>query len=390
MEIGDIIQNICGTDCGYDYHPLPVNDPLQRCPDLTKIKKLGWSANIRSKWLSKNNKIFRGRDMKILVTGRLGYIGSHTCKYLSLGGHELVTFDNLSRGNAWAEKYGPNYLGDLKSIEDIRQCFKQFGPFDAVIHFAALAYVGESVIDPNLYFDNNVKGTMNLLDVMSEENCNRLVFSSSCAVYGTPTELPVAEHAPLVPTSPYGLSKLICENHIRYHALASNCSSICLRYFNVIGSDPDSDVGEEHNPEPHILPNLIDAAINKTEFRLYGDDYPTDDGTNIRDYIDVNDLAKLHIIAMDNCCNSRPGHFDTINVGTGVGHSNLELIRTVESVLNCDLNIKIEPRRPGDAVALRSKIDKMRSELPLEDGFVPLAESVRTAYNWKRKYYASK
>ena len=327
--------------------------------------------------------------MKVLVTGGLGYIGSHTCKYLSQDEHEVVTFDNLVRGNNWAEKYGPNHIGDLKSIEDIRQCFKKFGPFDAVIHFAALAYVGESVIKPNLYFDNNVKGTMNLLEVMSQENCNSLVFSSSCAVYGTPKELPVAENAPLVPTSPYGLSKLICENHIKYHALANNCSSICLRYFNVIGSDPDMEVGEEHDPEPHIVPNLIDAAINNAEFKLFGDDYPTVDGTNIRDYIDVNDLAKLHIVAMHKCSNSKHGYFDAINVGTGIGYSNLELIRVVECILNCEVNTKIEPRRLGDAVALRSDIEKMRSELPFDGRFVPLEESVRSAYNWKQKKHVS-
>ena len=233
--------------------------------------------------------------MKVLVTGGLGYIGSHTSKYLSQDNHEVVTFDNLVRGNSWAEKYGPNFLGDLRSVEDIRQCFAKFGPFDAVIHFAALAYVGESVESPKLYFENNIIGTMNLLEVMSEEKCNNLVFSSSCAVYGTPDSLPVAETAPLVPTSPYGLSKLMCENHIQYHTLTNDCSAICLRYFNVVGSDPDMEVGENHAPEPHILPNFFDAAINGTEFILFGTDYPTKDGTNVRDYIDVNDLAKLHI-----------------------------------------------------------------------------------------------
>lgn len=323
--------------------------------------------------------------MRVLVTGGLGYIGSHACCQLTEKGAEVVTFDNLSRGNMFAAQFGENFEGDLASIEDVTACFDTLGPFDAVMHFAALAYVGESVEMPFEYYVNNVEGTRNLLNVMEKNGCHKIIFSSSCAVYGTPNRIPVSENENTQPESPYGLTKLMCEHEIQYKCNSTDLKAICLRYFNVIGSDPKSRVGESHNPETHLVPNLIEAAVKNQKFQLFGVDYDTYDGTNIRDYIDVNDLAEIHVLSLKKFENIPDSKFITINVGTGNPISNLQMIKSVEEVTGQMLQVEYCPRRIGDAVALHADNGLMRKFFPEKTTWKTLHESVTDAYQWRIK-----
>jgi UDP-arabinose 4-epimerase len=286
--------------------------------------------------------------MNILVTGGAGYIGSHTSKLLKAQGHMPIAFDNLSRGWVELARFGPFVFGDIRDEEALFTALSTFR-VDAVIHFAAKAYVEESTRMPAEYFDNNVAGTIALLKAMGRAGTKRLVFSSSCAVYGDAQTPTIGENHPKQPRNPYGLSKWQCEQVITTVAPIAGISFAALRYFNVVGSDPDGEVYEKHEPETHVLPNLIRAARTGAEFNLYGTNHNTPDGTAVRDYVYVMDLAAAHIEAIK-VLETKTQHIS--NVGTGAGTSVQELLNAVEQVLGTRVNKAVHPIREGDPPSL--------------------------------------
>lgn len=308
--------------------------------------------------------------MKILVTGGAGYIGSHTAKLLKREGHVPIAFDNLSNG--WAEwvKFGPFVFGDIRDEEALYHALVGF-QVDAVIHFAAKAYVEESTRLPEKYFDNNVGGTIALLKAMKRAGTKRLVFSSSCAVYGDAQTQTISENHPKNPKNPYGLSKWQCEQVVNGVAPVAGIHYAALRYFNVVGNDPEGEIYEKHEPETHVLPNLMRAANLGASFSLFGTDHDTPDGTAIRDYVYVMDLAKAHIEAL-NVIESSPRHIS--NVGRGVGASVRELVRMVEDAVGTRVNVQEYPIRPGDPPRLVA--DNRFLQTWFRHDFVPLEEVV--------------
>jgi UDP-arabinose 4-epimerase len=286
--------------------------------------------------------------MNILVTGGAGYIGSHTSKLLKKAGHLPVVFDNLSNG--WAEwvKFGPFAFGDLRDEEALFRALTAF-KIEAVIHFAAKAYVEESTRLPEVYFDNNVNGTISLLKAMKRAGTKVLVFSSSCATYGNAQTPTIREDHGQVPTNPYGLTKLMCEQVIATTAPVFGLRHAMLRYFNVIGNDPEGEIFERHEPETHVLPNLIGAAMSGGSFSLFGTDHATPDGTAVRDYVHVMDLGLAHIRAISEL--SRRERLVS-NVGTGAGVSVRQLVSTVEKELGARVKVEEKPIRPGDPPSL--------------------------------------
>lgn len=282
--------------------------------------------------------------MNILVTGGAGYIGSHTSKLLKRNGHNPIVFDNLSNG--WAEwvKFGPFVFGDIRNEDALFHALKGFD-IDAVIHFAAFAYVEESTRLPGKYLDNNVGGTIALLNAMKRAGTKQLVFSSSCATYGNAKTPTIREDHPQEPTNPYGLSKLLCEHVVSTVAPVEGIRYAALRYFNVVGNDPEGEVYEKHEPETHVLPNLIKAAGTNAPFTLFGTDHPTPDGTAVRDYVYVMDLAAAHIKALD-VIESQDRLVS--NVGRGAGVSVRELVATVEEAFHAKVNVQERPIRQGD------------------------------------------
>jgi UDP-arabinose 4-epimerase len=318
----------------------------------------------------------------ILVTGGAGYIGSHTCKALRLAGYDPVTYDNLGRGNPEAVQWGALEIGELSERARLREAFGRYRP-DAVIHLAALAYVEESNLNPTLYYQNNVAGTAVLLDVMRDSGVGKIVFSSSCTVYGTPADIPILEETRCAPISPYGVTKMICERMLRECAVAFPLSFVALRYFNAAGADPDGDIGECHVPETHAIPLLFDAAVGESKgFTIFGDDYPTADGTCIRDYIHVTDLADAHVKAVQ----ALLGGADSLalNLGTGRGSSVRELVDAVREVTGCKFAVQIGPRRPGDPPALVAVASRARQQLGWQARYSDLSTQVRHAWAWRQ------
>ncbi|HUQ93490.1 MAG TPA: UDP-glucose 4-epimerase GalE, partial [Bryobacteraceae bacterium] len=255
---------------------------------------------------------------RILVSGGAGYIGSHTVHLLSQRGYQVTVVDDLSRGHAHNVEHKPFHQVALADTAGLLRLMRT-EPFDAVIHFAAYIAVGESTKKPELYFSNNVGGTISLLDAMAQAGIKRLVFSSTAAVYGDPESVPIKEDAPIVPVNPYGESKVIVERILRWLDEYSGLRSIALRYFNACGAEPDAGLGEEHDPETHLIPLLLRAVVSGTPMTIFGDDYPTPDGTCIRDYIHVSDLAEAHILALESLIGGGPSN--QFNVGTGAGRS---------------------------------------------------------------------
>src|SRR5882762_25309 len=252
--------------------------------------------------------------LPVLVTGGAGYIGSHTCKALAAAGFFPVSIDNLVYGLEWAAKWGPLIKGDINDRDLLEQVFITYKPV-AVLHFAAFAYVGESVNSPDKYYRNNVTGTLTLLDVMLGHGCNNLIFSSTCATYGNPLILPITEDHEQRPINPYGWSKLMIEQIMRDYGRAYDLRFVSLRYFNAAGADPDGEIGEDHDPETHLIPLAIEAALGRRPgLDIYGTDYPTPDGTAIRDYIHVADLAEAHLLALDHLKSGTPRL--QLNLGT--------------------------------------------------------------------------
>jgi UDP-glucose 4-epimerase len=287
----------------------------------------------------------------ILVCGGAGYIGSHACKALARAGYTPVTFDNLSTGHRRAVKWGPLVEGDLLDRLDLAHAFREFH-IDAVMHFAARSLVGESMRQPELYFLNNVTGTLNLLDAMREASVDRLVFSSTAAVYGNPEYTPIDEAHPTRPINPYGSSKLMAERQIAEYCRDHGLRAACLRYFNAAGADADGEIGEAHDPETHLIPNLIQAALDPSigPVKLFGDDYDTPDGTCIRDYVHVTDLCEAHLLALD-YLREHPGSH-VFNLGTGDGNSVAEVLAACRALHDGKPASEIHPRREGDAAVL--------------------------------------
>ncbi len=317
------------------------------------------------------------------MTGGAGYIGSHTCKALAQSGYTPVCFDNLSTGNRWAVKWGPFELGDIRDSEQVSSVIKKHDPI-AVIHFAASAYVAESVVDPEKYFNNNVYGSLTLLKAMLNCSVNNIVFSSTCATYGLPLSLPIKESHPQIPINPYGASKLFVERILKDFKAAYGLRSTSLRYFNAAGADPDGQIGEWHVPETHAIPLLLNSATRKSQtFVVYGDDYDTPDGSCIRDYIHVSDLASAHVTALEHTI--RGSSLESYNLGTGSGRSVKEIIQAVCDVTGKSVNYSIGPRRPGDSPTLVA--DPTSANIVL--GWFPQFKSIETiiehAWRWHSK-----
>lgn len=284
--------------------------------------------------------------MKICVTGGAGYIGSHTCKALARAGHKVIVYDNISTGHRDNVRWGEFFYGDIRDTQALRTCFKNFRP-DGVIHFAASAYVGESVTNPGKYFSNNVSGTLSILEAMRDENVPAIVVSGTCAVYGQPKTVPIREDCPKAPINPYGASKLFMERMLADFETAHGTRWMSLRYFNAAGSSPEGEIGERHDPEPHLIPRVISAALGHSEaIDIYGTDYPTPDGTCIRDYIHVDDLAKAHILGMEHILAEKSSQ--ALNLGTGQGASVLEIIEGIGRLAEKDVPARKKERRAGD------------------------------------------
>lgn len=316
----------------------------------------------------------------ILVTGGAGYIGSHACKALALAGYRPVVFDNLSRGHAWAVQWGPFVRGDLADRAAIRDAIKQHN-IDAVIHFAAYAYVGESMVDPKTYFSNNVTNTLNLMDVMHECGVKHIVFSSTCATYGVTDGQPISECHPQAPVNPYGESKLFLERALKWYGEGYGLNWVALRYFNAAGADPECEIGEAHEPETHLIPLVIQAALRqRTNVHIFGTDYPTADGTAIRDYIHVSDLADAHVRALQYSLNGSDSQ--AFNLGTGTGHSVSQIIRTVEKVAGRAVPAIVAPRRAGDPPILVANPSLGNRVLGWKATRSDLDTLVTTAFRW--------
>lgn len=317
---------------------------------------------------------------KILIVGGAGYIGSHTNKRLTEAGISTVVFDNLSTGHRSLVRWGEFFKGDLADQGALRRCFNRYN-FSAVIHFAAFTAVGESVSDPAKFYRNNVVNTINLLDAMRGAGVNKLVFSSSAAVYGIPSKVPIVETASLEPVNPYGRTKLIMEKVMSDYVAAYGLRFAALRYFNAAGADPDGEAGESHNPETHLIPLVLDAVSGKRPFlKVFGDDYKTPDGTCLRDYVHVSDLAQAHLLAARYLDNG--GQSAAFNLGNGKGFSVFEVMKAVERVTGHRVPYLVAPRRPGDPPHLVASSSKAQKVLGWKPKYAAIEKIISTAWAW--------
>jgi UDP-glucose-4-epimerase GalE len=316
---------------------------------------------------------------RILITGGAGYIGSHAAKGLARTGFEPVTLDDLSSGHRWAVQWGPLIEGDIADEQLVRDVILRY-KIEAVMHFAAFASVAESMDQPRKYFQNNVRSTITLLDALLDCGVKHFVFSSSCATYGIPQHVPIAESHPQNPVNPYGESKLMIEKVLRRYTAAYGLKSVALRYFNAAGADPNGDLGEDHDPETHLLPRVILAALENEPVSVYGTDYPTSDGTAVRDYLHVSDIAEAHVLALKYLLDGNDSA--EFNLGTGRGHSVLNVVRTVGRVCGREVAIRESKRRAGDPPELVADPSKARRTLNWIPRFSDLSEIVSTAWKW--------
>jgi UDP-glucose 4-epimerase len=326
--------------------------------------------------------------MKILVTGGAGYIGSHMVKILLERGHSVVVADSLEKG--FQEAVDPRatfHTGNLLDKTFVSSLFSET-KFDGVIHFAAYISVGESMDNPNKYFENNIDAPLNVLDAMKQSGTNNFIFSSTAAVYGTPKEVPIVEDHPKSPESPYGESKLMVEKILAWYHKQNALNYVVLRYFNASGASLDASTGERHAPETHIIPNVIFAALEKRTFKLFGDTYNTPDGTCIRDYIHVIDLCEAHLLSLEKLW--KEGGSGYYNVGSGKGFSNKEIVEMVKKVSGMDIPVEIADKRPGDPDQLVANASKIQQELGFTPKHSDLETIVTTAWNWHRKQRDSK
>ncbi|MBF0105358.1 MAG: UDP-glucose 4-epimerase GalE [Deltaproteobacteria bacterium] len=319
----------------------------------------------------------------ILVTGGAGYIGSHMCKCLAHNGYEPVTLDNLCTGHESAVRWGPFYRGSIADTDLVQQILSSHN-IQAVMHFAAHSLVPESIADPLKYYRNNVSGTLNLLQVLIQQKVLRFIFSSTAAIFGEPVQTPLDENHPKNPVNPYGHSKLWIEQILKDLQTAHNVNSISLRYFNAAGADADLELGEAHNPETHLIPLVLKAALDgKDSLKIHGDDYPTKDGTCIRDYIHVTDLAQAHLKALERLMNNKPG--GEYNLGNGQGFSVKEVIETARRITSHPIPADIVGRRAGDPAVLISSNEKAKRDLHWTPQYTSLEEMITSAFNWYSK-----
>jgi UDP-glucose 4-epimerase len=318
--------------------------------------------------------------VKVLVTGGAGYIGSVVASQLVEAGHDTVVLDDFSRGHAGAAPAEARLVrGNLLESDFVRDVLSE--GFDGVLHFAALSLVGESVEEPELYYRNNVCGTLNLLDAMRESGCNKLVFSSTAAVYGEPEEVPIRESTPASPTNPYGSSKLAVDRLIGAVAGARGLAAMSLRYFNVAGAS--GQFGEDHHPETHLIPLVLEAAAEGSSVNIFGTDYPTRDGTAVRDYIHVEDLGRAHLLALEA---AEPGEHSVYNLGSGAGFSVREVVEAARSVIGRDIDAVEAPRRAGDPPELVAASDRIREELGWEPEKPELEAMISDAWTWMQDH----
>ncbi|MEO0314098.1 MAG: UDP-glucose 4-epimerase GalE [Pseudomonadota bacterium] len=317
----------------------------------------------------------------VIVTGGAGYIGSHTCKWLASHGYLPVTVDNLSTGFSESVQWGPLEVLDLRDTSALTDIFRRYSPA-AVVHFAAFSAVGESVRDPLKYYDNNIGATLSLVSAMRSTDVNKIVFSSTCAVYGLPDLMPIRESSPRNPINPYGRSKLLIENILEDLSASSDLSYVSLRYFNAAGADPNGELGERHDPETHLIPLAIRAALGASPLSVFGNDFPTADGTAIRDYVHVNDLASAHQLAIDYLL--KGGGSIALNLGTGRGYS----VREILSAIN-EMGSKVPtidaPRRDGDPAELVANSALAESIIGWRPRVSSLNYILETALAWHRR-----
>jgi UDP-glucose-4-epimerase GalE len=321
--------------------------------------------------------------MRILVTGGAGYIGSHAVRLFLERGHDVWVYDNLSYGHRAAVPADRLIVGDLAQTQRLDHVLLE-RRIHAVVHFAAFAYVGESVQDPGKYYQNNLVNTLNLMECLRRHGIGRFVFSSTCATYGIPERVPIPEEEPQKPINPYGWGKLAVEQALSDYARAYGWGYAALRYFNAAGASPSGTIGEDHDPETHLIPLVLQVVLGRRpHIEIFGTDYPTPDGTCIRDYIHVDDLAEAHLLALENLA---PGKELRYNLGTGRGYSVREVVRVAEEVTGKSVAVKEGPRRPGDPPALVAASAKVQHELGWRPAYTELRPIIETAWDWHRTH----
>lgn len=321
--------------------------------------------------------------MRVLVAGGAGYIGSHTCKALAAAGHLPIVYDNLRTGHAWAVKWGPLEQGDLNDAATLGAVMRRHRP-EVVVNFAAMAYVGESTGEPTAYYRSNVAGMITLIEAMRAHHVGSIVFSSSCATYGVPERVPIVESMAQQPINPYGRSKLMAEQILRDACVAHRIGAVVLRYFNAAGADPAGELGEEHDPEPHLIPLVLQAAAGRRpDIAVFGTDYDTPDGTCIRDYVHVSDLATAHVAALAAC---RPGQFTAYNLGTGKGASINEVIACARRVTGRPIAARADARRAGDPPVLVADPSLAGRALQWRPHHSELADIIDHAWRWMSQH----
>ena len=322
--------------------------------------------------------------MKLLIPGGAGYIGSHMVRYAQEHGHEVVVLDDFSTGHEWAVKDCEILRVNLLDQDKLSQLLK-LRYFDGVIHFAAKSLVGESVKKPYLYYRNNVLGTLNLVNEMLNNDVNNLVFSSTAAIFGNPVTDKIAEDHSKNPINPYGQSKLMVENMLQDICSANDFNATCLRYFNAAGAHESGEIGEAHDPETHLIPNILKTALsNETNLKVFGDDYPTPDGTCVRDYVHVTDLAQAHLLGLEYMQNNKG--FSAFNLGNGDGFSVLEVIKSCEEIADTKISFHIDGRRDGDPASLVAESRKAKELLGWDGQFGCLDKIVSTALEWHKTH----
>ncbi len=346
-------------------------------PQITGKNRFRYQSLYRSASINFSTK---GYDVRVLVIGGAGYIGSHTARALRHAGHEVVIYDNLSTGHGFLAKGFELIQADVLDNASLLSAMRGA---DAVVHFAAHAYVGESVSNPRKYFRNNVEGGLALLNTALEAGLNKIIFSSTCAVYGVPARIPIDESTSRQPVNPYGVSKMFFEQALESYDRAYGFRYASLRYFNAAGADESGEIGELHEPETHLIPlGLLAAAGLGPELQIFGSDYPTPDGTCIRDYVHVNDLAAAHVKALQHLADGKESF--AVNIGTGVGHSVQEVISSIEKVSGNSVPRRVVPRRPGDPPALVA--DPRRAESLLQwKATRSLHDIITTAWTWSER-----
>jgi len=320
----------------------------------------------------------------ILVVGGAGYIGSYMAKHLARHGYTPIVLDNLVCGHKEAAKFGPFFEGSMSDRDLLSRIYTEHA-ISAVMHFAAFCYVGESVTEPAKYYENNIVNTLALLEGMLEKQIDKFIFSSSCSIYGEPIEVPIKEDHPKNPINPYGRTKLVVEQMLADFQQAYKLNSISLRYFNAAGADPDGELGEDHDPETHLIPLVLQTALGqRSRVDIFGNDYPTPDGTCVRDYIHIEDLAQAHMLALERLLSGFPG--DVYNLGNAKGHSVKQVIETAQRISGRGIPTQVVGKRPGDPAVLVSASEKAIRELGWKPRFPELETIIETAWEWHKAH----